>query len=216
MRSPFRAIEPGESLAEILFGLVMVLSFTLGANLASGSKADLRELLLAALGCNLAWGVIDGVFFVMGRRFERNRAATLIRGLQAESDDDAIAAIRRDLEDGVAGLADRPAREAFYAEVLALVRAARPRRRGFTADDLGSGLTAGCLVVATALPAILPFLLMSDGPAALRVSNAILTGLLFLVGFRWARFVGANPWWTGTAMMGLGVALVAVAIALGG
>ena len=52
--------------------------------------------------------------------------------------------------------------------------------------------------------------------AALRLSNAILTGLLFLVGFHWARYVGANPWWTGTAMMGLGVALVAVAIALGG
>jgi hypothetical protein len=79
----------------------MVLSFTLGANLAGGARADLRELLLAALRCNLAWGVIDGIVFVMGRRFERNRAATLIRGLQAASDRDA-AAIRRDLEDGIA------------------------------------------------------------------------------------------------------------------
>jgi hypothetical protein len=56
---------------------------------------------------------------------------------------------------------------------------------------------------------------MSHGPAALRVSNGILTGLLFLVGFHWDH-VGANPWWTGTAIMGLGVAPVAVAIALGG
>ena len=216
MRSPFRAIEPGESLAEILFGLVMVLSFTLGANLASGSQADARALLLAALGCNLAWGIIDGVFFLMGRRFERNRTAMLIRALQQEGDAGALAAIRAELEDGIADLVDRPQRERFYAGVLAIVRAARPRRRGFAADDLGGALTAGCLVVATALPAVVPFLLMADAQAALRVSNVILVALLFVVGFHWARYAGANAWLSGLGMMAMGVVLVLTAIALGG
>jgi VIT1/CCC1 family predicted Fe2+/Mn2+ transporter len=216
MRSPFRAIEPGESLAEILFGLVMALSITLGANLASGSRADLRELLAAALGCNLAWGIIDGVFFLMGRRFERNRAAVLIRALQEQGDAAALAAIRAELEDGIAELVDQPQRERFYAGVLALVRAARPRRRGFATDDLGGALTAGCLVVAAALPAVVPFLLMADAQAALRVSNLVLVVLLFVVGFHWARFAGANPWLAGLGMMALGLVLVATAIALGG
>ncbi len=62
MASLFRTLEPAESLGEIVFGLIMVLTFTLGAAVAGGYE---RGLLLAAVGCNVAWGVIDAVLFVM-------------------------------------------------------------------------------------------------------------------------------------------------------
>ena len=50
----------------------------------------------------------------------------------------------------------------------------------------------------------------------MRVSNAILIGLLFYVGQAWAAYTGASRWGTGLLMVTLGVALVLVAIALGG
>ena len=71
-------------------------------------------------------------------------------------------------------------------------------------------------MVLTSFPAVVPFLFMDDPWRALRVSNGILVGLLFFCGFYWARFTGVNRWVAGAGMMGLGVALVAVAIALGG
>jgi len=46
------------------------------------------------------------------------------------------------------------------------------------------------LVVLTVLPAVLSFLVLRDALIAMRISNAILTGLLFYVGWRWASYTG--------------------------
>jgi hypothetical protein len=84
---PFmRHLDPSESLGEILFGLIMVLTFTLGAGVAvrTGEGAgDTRELLYAAIGCNIAWGIIDAVLFVMGKVFVRSRRVRLLRAIKA-------------------------------------------------------------------------------------------------------------------------------------
>jgi hypothetical protein len=44
----------------VLFGLVMVLSFTGSLSVAEAGREDIRSMLVAALGCNLAWGVGGG------------------------------------------------------------------------------------------------------------------------------------------------------------
>ena len=66
------------------------------------------------------------------------------------------------------------------------------------------------------MPGALPFLVVADNLVALRLANLLQVGLLFAVGFHWARYSGAPPWRTGAAMVALGAALVAVAVALGG
>ena len=68
-----RHLDPASRMGEILFGLIMVLSITLtaGLNVADG-KAGVRQLLIAALGCNLAWGFIDGIMYVMNCMAERS------------------------------------------------------------------------------------------------------------------------------------------------
>ena len=79
------------------------------------------------------------------------------------------------------------------------------------------GALAACWVVfACSFPAVLPFLFLDDPRLALRVSNAILIGLLFFVGWRAARQTLAKPWLAGLAFMLVGVLLVALAIPLGG
>jgi VIT1/CCC1 family predicted Fe2+/Mn2+ transporter len=50
----------------------------------------------------------------------------------------------------------------------------------------------------------------------LRSSNLLVVGLLFVVGYYWAKYIDARPWAAGLGLTGLGLALVAVAILLGG
>ena len=68
-------LDPATSMGEVLFGLIMTLTFTLGAGLTiqEEGREGARQLLIATIGCNVAWGVIDGVFYVLGQLFERGR-----------------------------------------------------------------------------------------------------------------------------------------------
>jgi hypothetical protein len=100
--------------------------------------------------------------------------------------------------------------------LLERVREMKLERNRVTAADLWAALAVFWLVFLTALPAALPFLVIRDPQLAMRSSNAILVGLLFYVGWRWAGYTGAGRWRTGLFMALLGVALVLVAIALGG
>ena len=77
-------LDPGERLGELLFGLIMVLTFTLGAGIElQGDRSATRELLIAALGCNAAWGIIDAALFLMGRLSERGRLHRIVRKVKA-------------------------------------------------------------------------------------------------------------------------------------
>src|SRR3990172_4470429 len=79
-----RYLAPGDSLSEILFGLIMTLTFTLGAGiLVREDPGAARELLAATIGCNIAWGLIDGLMYLAGQRFEHGRRARLRDAIRA-------------------------------------------------------------------------------------------------------------------------------------
>ncbi len=213
-----RYLEPAESLGEILFGLIMVLTCTLGAGVISSTdKSEARTLLLAAVGCNLAWAVIDAALYVMGNLFVRSHKVRLMRAIQAAPDETAALAIVKEyFESRIEGLGRLQDRDRLYRDVQGIIARADLGGGGITSDDLWGAFAVFLLVVGTALPAAAPFALIADPSLALRVSNLILVTLLFVVGFYWARYIGANPWRTGLVMLLSGLALVGVALALGG
>jgi VIT1/CCC1 family predicted Fe2+/Mn2+ transporter len=205
-------------LAEVLFGLIMMLTFTLGAGLAiENGREGVRELLIAGLGCNTAWGIIDAVLYLMNQASERGRRIRLHRAiLQTPERATALAVIRGELDEDLAPLASEGARQQLYADVLERARSSKPRREGLGREDLLGGLATFCLVFFTALPAVVPFVLLADPFVALRTSNAILLGLMFGAGWRWAGYTGGSRLGTAFAMLLLGLVLVLVAMALGG
>ncbi|HEY7088242.1 MAG TPA: hypothetical protein VH518_09150, partial [Tepidisphaeraceae bacterium] len=73
-QSSRRVLEPIDRVSEILFGLIMVLTFTGSLSVAEAGREDVRTMLIAALGCNLAWGIIDALLYLMGCLAERGRA----------------------------------------------------------------------------------------------------------------------------------------------
>ena len=82
MRLPDRVLEPVERLSEILFGLIMALTITGAVSVVTADRFQIRTMLIAALGCNLAWGIIDAGMYLMARLGERGRSAVLARAVR--------------------------------------------------------------------------------------------------------------------------------------
>ena len=213
-----RNLDPLDTLAELIFGLLMVLTFTLGARLLGPEElVDGRELLIAAIGCNIAWGIIDGFLFLLGRVFERRRIASICAALATLGDDElGLDALRNELANALVELGNVDDRERFYASIAAAARQRPSPKVRVTGGDVRGALLVCLLVVATAIPAALPFLVITDPYVALRLSNAVLIGLLFLAGYWWGKHIGAAPLLAGALIMSIGVVLVLIAIPLGG
>ena len=73
-----RWLDPMDRSMEALFGLIMVLTFTGSLSVWTAGRQDVRDMLIGALGCNLAWGVIDACFYLMGILAERGRGRKLV------------------------------------------------------------------------------------------------------------------------------------------
>jgi hypothetical protein len=212
-------LDPGTRMGEILFGLIMTLTFTLGAGIViqEEGREGARAMLIAILGCNLAWGIIDGVFYVLGQVFERGRlrrVGSRLRG--TTSDAEAHRMVAAEFDEQLEPFTDESLRERLYRSIVERVRAIPPAPNPVRREDLIGGLAAGWLVFACSFPAVLPFLVLDEPHLALRISNAILLGLLFFVGWRMARHTLARPWIVGATFLMVGLLLVLIAIPLGG
>ena len=96
-------------MGEILFGLIMVLTITLTAGLTvREGKEGVRHLLIAALGCNIAWGIIDGIMYVMNCMAERSvKGASFRRFKTPPAQSVALDIIRDEVEPELESLAGR-------------------------------------------------------------------------------------------------------------
>jgi len=213
-------LDPASRFGEILFGLIMVLTVTLTAGLTvAEGRAGVRQLLLAAIGCNLAWGIIDAVMYIMNCLTERSGKVRLIEAVQRARDNRAaLDVVQNEIEPELQSLLDPEEREAFSRSILNHVAKARitNARTRVTKDDLYGALACFWLVFVSCLPAAIPFFIFSQPNFALRVSNFLLIALLFLVGQKWAQYAGSNRLATGSTMVVIGLMLVGVAILLGG
>jgi VIT1/CCC1 family predicted Fe2+/Mn2+ transporter len=208
-----RVLDPVERFSEIIFGLIMVLTFTGSISIAESGRQEIRDVLAAALGCNVAWGIIDGVMYVVTSLVARARAFTVLEGLRAAGPEAARAIVRGALPEGVAAVTDEVDVERMAVRARALP-AHLPARVGV--DDLKGALASCLLVVAATLPPTLPFLLVQDAERALRLSNAVAVVSLFVAGYYLGKATGVRAWLLGLAMVALGVVLVGLTIALGG
>jgi VIT1/CCC1 family predicted Fe2+/Mn2+ transporter len=213
-----RYLDPASRLGEILFGLIMVLSVTLTAGLtAQEGDAGVRQLLLAALGCNIAWGIIDGVMYVMSSMVARGEKALVIQAVQSAADElAALDIVRNKIEPRFEALAGREHLEAQRRSILEYLTHAEVPKTPATKDDFYGALACFLLVFLSCLPAAVPFLIFSEPTLALRVSNFLLVAMLFVVGHMWARYAHTNRVIAGLVMVAIGLALVGVAVLLGG
>ena len=213
-KSSDRILEPIDRISEILFGLIMALTFTLTLGVVTADRIQVRTMLLAALGCNLAWGIIDASVFLMARFNQRGRNAMQLRAVRTAANiADAHRIIANALPPVLASVLRPDQLELMRQRLLQLPEPERPR---LTKGD-GLGAIGICLLsFLSTFPIVIPFILIGDARLALRLSNAVAIGMLFVCGYALGRCAGFRPWATGLLMVAGGVALVGVAIALGG
>jgi len=211
-----RHLDPSTRLGEVLFGLIMALGIT-GAVRFGLADAHNRQLFIAVLGCNIAWGIVDGFMFAMLALFERGRRARIVSVAQnAASDEAALEVIRKELDEGLEPLMASAERSQVYRWVLDQARRSELKPPRIQRDDILGGIAIAVLILVATLPAVLPFLLFSNPTTSVRISNSIILIMMFGIGWWWGRMVGASPFYTGAGVTGVGLALVLITIALGG
>jgi VIT1/CCC1 family predicted Fe2+/Mn2+ transporter len=193
----------------------MTLTFTGAMSVAQSGREQVREMFVAALGCNLAWGLVDAVMYLIRTIVARARSLTLMRDVRRAPDAQAGRAIvERELSTVAADLVSAGEIEAVRARIVA--RPEPPARAGLNGGDLLAALAIFVMVVVATFPVVLPFALMHDVVAAKNASRAVALVMLFVAGFALGRYAGYGSWRAGVAMAVLGVVLVGAIQALGG
>ena len=208
-------LSPVDRVSEMLFGLFMALTFVGAVSVAESRDTQIRTMFIAALGCNLAWGLVDAVMYLVRTVTDRGRSLSLIRSIRDAPD----AATGRRLIEGalsrvVAGLVSTAEIEAMRTRIVALT--SLPARPKIGRDDVIAALAIFLIVVAATFPVVLPFILLEDVAMAKNASRAVALAMLFFGGLALGRYAGYGSWKVGVLMAGLGTALVIAINALGG
>jgi VIT1/CCC1 family predicted Fe2+/Mn2+ transporter len=215
IKSSKLVLEPYERISEVLFGVIMVLTFTGSLSVAEAARDDVRTMLIGALGCNLAWGIIDGILYLMGCLSDQGRGIRALRALRKAVAPEAAHRVIADALPPLLAATLGPAEYESMRQKLVQLPDPPSRPELRKTEWLGA-LGVFLWVFATTFPVAIPFIFMNDVGRAMRVSNAIAVVLLFATGYAFGRVAEYHPWLTGLAMVVLGSALVALTMALGG
>lgn len=210
-----RVLDPSERIAEVLFGLIMVLTFTGSLSVAEADRAEVRTMLIGALGCNTVWGIIDGILYLMGCLHDQGRGLSIFRAVRKAADSQtAQRLIAEALPPIVASVLQPAELEAMRVRLKQLPEPCD--RATLRWNDWIGALGVFLLVFLSTFPVVIPFLLMHDAGRALRCSNGIAVVMLFVNGYAYGKCVDRRPWLTGIGMVFLGAGLVGLTMALGG
>jgi VIT1/CCC1 family predicted Fe2+/Mn2+ transporter len=209
-----RVLDPVDRVTEVIFGLLMAMTFTGTISVATGGQEAERTMMYAALGCNLAWGLADAVMYLLRTLIERTRNRSLLTSLRSGTDAAGQALIAEALPPRLSAAAGTEELEALRRRLVALAGASVQPRLGW--DDFMGALGVFLLVVLSTFPLVVPFLLLDDTGLAVRLSNLVGLGVLFISGWILARYAGGKPWQGGVALAVTGAVLITAIIALGG
>ena len=208
-------LDPTDRFSEVVFGIIMAMSFTGTVSVASAGGQGVRELFYAAVGCNLAWGIVDAVMYVITSITSRGWSYRLAHAIEGAKDADAGRQIvGENLPGGLAAVLPPSVLEEVRSAVASGARnLSHPR---VNRDDFSGALGVFLLVVLGTLPVTLPFVFFPDVTLALQVSQGIGLTMLFVNGAALGHYGGFGAWRSGLAMLAVGVALVSLVVALGG
>jgi hypothetical protein len=210
-----RLLDPIDRISEVLFGLFMVLTFTGTLSVVGSGRDEVRSMLVAAIGCNIAWGFVDGVMYVLRNLVARGRKARLLLAVRVGTRPEQAHRLIADEIGGLSAALDAAELErvrqwivAQPAQDMQVVRVTRLDLRGAVGVFL--------LVFLSTFPVVLPFVFIADPGTAKRISAAVAIVMLYVCGHAWGRYAGFRAWRTGLVMVVLGLGVELIVIALGG
>jgi len=215
MEASKRALDPIDRVSEVLFGLIMVLTFTGSLSVAEAGRDDVRTMLIGALGCNVAWGIIDAILYLMGCLAEKGQSLKTYLAVRQTADlQQAQRLIAGALPPIVASILEPAELETMRRRLLQLPEP--PERVRLSKTEWLGAIGVFLIVFICTFSVVIPFIVMPNVGPALRVSNAVAIVMLFLTGYAFGRLAGRRPWFVGIGMVVLGSVLVGITMALGG
>jgi VIT1/CCC1 family predicted Fe2+/Mn2+ transporter len=210
-----RVLDPVERVSEVIFGLLMAMTFIGSLSVATAGREEVRTMMITALGCNLAWGLADAVMYLVRTVTERTRKRMLLARLHGDADAATGQALVADaLPPRLADAAGPEGLELLRRRLAELPALPAGPRLGV--DDFKGALGVFLLVVLATFPVVVPFMLFDQAALAVRVSNLVALVMLFIAGWILAQHAGGSRWRGGAAMAATGALLMAAIMALGG
>jgi len=192
----------------------MALTFICSLGVATSGNIKIQTMLIGALGCNLAWGIVDGGLYLLARINERGGKNLILRAIRQAPDAKTAQRVIADaLPPELVSVLPAEQLELMRQKVLQAPESERPK---LTGHDWTGALGLCLLSFLATFPVVIPFIFISDAKLALRVSYAVAIAMLFCCGYAFGLRSGIKPWAAGLSMVAVGSALVAIAVALGG
>jgi hypothetical protein len=219
-------LDPIDALFTIFFSILFALLFTLsygilikhGVISSSFAYGYGQELFVTILGVVAAWGIIDGVLYVLGEVLARSERYRLLQYVQtSDSEEEAATAIADELDFILEPITSDEQRHALYHDIRAYLSQAEPQAVGLYREDVVGAVATVLLSVVAVLPSLLPLLLLPDNTAlAIRISNVVSFLVIFATGYAWGIHTETNPWKLGLLLSSICLAMVLVAVLLEG
>jgi hypothetical protein len=208
-------LDPLERSSEVLFGVIMVMTFTVSLRVARADRLQVHEMLIGALGCNLAWGLIDAIMYIMACISERGHGIKVLRRVHKVKEPQQANQIISEELPPVVALVMPPTALDIMREKLNSMPEPPPHPR-LKPEDWRGAFSVFSLVFVSTFPIILPFILLTHIRLAARISDAIALVILFFSGYSYGRYAGHSSWGWGISMVVIGCIMVGLTIGLGG
>jgi len=210
-----RLLNPVDRISEILFGLIMALTFTCTISVAEAGRTEVRDMLLGAIGCNIAWGLVDAVMFILTGLAEKGHGKMILNFVRKTSEEEkAREFIAEALPPVISSVLQKEELENLRKALLTIPESKLKIR--ITMSDVKTAFGVFLLVFLSTFPVALPFAFVQEVHLALRISNLVAIVLMFICGWLLAKYGGYHKLLMGLMMTIIGVILVAITIALGG
>jgi len=196
----------------------MAMTVASSTKLASGEGVlSARIIIFAVLGCNIAWGVVDGIMYVFNNLLERGRLSKFVSYVKSYNPEKTIPIVENEIESSIFSSLDHEEKKRLSAELLKSISKVQPKKAHITRDDVFGAFASFLLVFASGFIVVVPFFFLPNNVyLALKLSNLASIIILFTVGYQWAKYTDRNKIRTGAGMVLIGFVIAAVTILLGG
>lgn len=204
-----------DRISEILYGLIMALTFTCTISITKSDQTSVNDMLYGVLCCSTAWGLIDAVMYILMAKTDKFRGLTIIKFVRnSKNTVKSCQFITDALPSAIANVLEPEEVEKIRLRIKQLPEFKIPRREKI--KDYIAAIEIFFLVLLATFPVAVPFIFIDDLEIALRISNGIAVVMMFFCGWGLGKYAGTHPFYSGIIMCLFGTFLVLITIALGG
>ena len=204
-----------DRVSEILYGLIMALTFTCTLSLTKTDKTVVFDMLIGALGCNIAWGIVDAVMYLLTTLTDKQRQNTILNYVRKTKDTEkARQFITDSIPPVIMSVLQPDETEKIRKRLLNVPEP--PKIKRLSSKEYLVAFEILLIVFLSTFPVAIPFIFINDLNIALRTSNSIAILMMFSCGWILGKYAGRNSFFTGIIMSLIGAVFVLITIALGG